>query len=403
MKILKKILIFLFIVLVAIQAPFVYRYFKFGQLKNKIIVTAKISREVPRPTNDQFTEYKGIIHAHTSLGGHSTGRFEELIDASNTNELDFVIMTEHYAPNFDTAALTLNGVYGKTLFVGGNEIDTGDADRFLMIPGSADSTGLAKVSTAGVIEKLHAENRLALVTYPEKFNSWNSNFDGIEVFSLHTAAKKMNPFIAFFDLIWSGFSYPELVFSSTFRRPNENLAKYDAAATNRKTSLFAGTDAHSNIGFHIFGDDAGHRSVNIKLDPYARTFAIVRVHALLEKNSPLSRESLIAAIKQGRYFTGFDSIGDTNGFMFTAENGAERKQMGDEATITNTSLKVFSPAAAHIVIFKNGVKYAEEFNVYELSAKPDSPGAYRVEIYQNALGTPFDEMPWIISNPIYVR
>ncbi len=403
MKLLKKILIFAFIVLVAIQAPFVYRRYLLGQLSNKISKTAKISQDTPRPKNENFTEYKGIIHAHTNLGGHSTGRFEELVKASNANGLDFVLMTEHYSPTFDTASLTLNGVYGKTLFIGGNEIDTADGDRFLMIPGSADAIGLAKMPTNAVIEKLHAENRLALVAYPETLKTDGGQFDGIEVFSLYTASKQLNLFVTFFDLIWSGRSYPEILFASNFRRPDANLAKFDATAATRKASLFAGTDAHSNVGFHIFGDDAGHKWLDLKLDRYETMFRIVRTHALLANDTPLTRESLLATVKQGRFFTGFDSIGDTDGFMFTAESGSERKQMGDEVSLATATLKVFSPAAAHIVVFKNGVKFAEEFNANELSAKPDSPGAYRVEVYQNALGPPFDNMPWIISNPIYVR
>ena len=404
MKLPKKILIFLFIVLIAIQAAFVYRRYKFGQLRVKVDEIAKSSQALPKPTNTNFNEFKGIIHAHTGLGGHSTGRFEELIDASNSNDLDFVVMTEHFSPQFDTSALTLNGVYGKTLFIGGNEIDTSDADRFLMIPGSAEAPGLAKMPTKLVMEKLHAENRLALVTYPERLNSWDANYDGVEVFNLHTAAKQVNPFVAFFDLLWSGSSYSELVFAANFRRPDENLTKYDAIAANRKVSLFAGTDAHSNIGFHIFGDDAGHKLIDLKLDRYATMFGIVRTHIQLAKDKSLTHDNLIDVVKQGRYFVGLDMIGDTSGFLFTAGSGVETKQMGDEVPLSSAAkLNVFSPASAHILIFKNGAKFAEEFGVTQLSAKPDSPGTYRVEVYQNALGAPFDSMPWIISNPIYVR
>jgi hypothetical protein len=35
--------------------------------------------------------------------------------------------------------------------------------------------------------------------------------------------------------------------------------------------------------------------------------------------------------------------------------------------------------------------------------EPQGPGEYRVEVYRELLGSPFDKMPWIISNPIYVR
>ena len=217
MKILKHILLVLLAVLLAVQVPFIYRRWKIGQVAEKIASTPRTEYADP-----QYKENKGVIHAHTSLGGHSTGSFDELIAAANSNDLDFVLMTEHYSDRYDTSALTLNGVYGKTLFVGGNEIDTADGDRFLMIPGSADAASFRNMPTNAVLEKLHAEDRLALITYPERFKSWDSQFDGDEVFSVHTAAKRANPFTALFDLIWSYPSYPELTLASYFRRPDEN-------------------------------------------------------------------------------------------------------------------------------------------------------------------------------------
>ena len=92
-KLLKRILLILLAVLLAIQVPFIYRRYKLGQLASKI---AELDRARTAPAaNSKFKEYKGIIHAHTNLGGHSTGSFEELIAAANANDLDFVIMTEH--------------------------------------------------------------------------------------------------------------------------------------------------------------------------------------------------------------------------------------------------------------------------------------------------------------------
>ena len=75
--------------------------------------------------------------------------------------------------------------------------------------------------------------------------------------------------------------------------------------------MFAGIDAHSNLGFHMFGDDAGGRVLNLKFDRYATIFRLFRIHVLLEKSKPLTRESLVAAMKDGRYYTGFDSLGES--------------------------------------------------------------------------------------------
>ena len=398
-KLVKKTLLLLLAVLIAIQVPFIYRRYEIGQLASKIAAAegTRITREDPK-----YKEYKGIIHAHTSLGGHSTGSFDELIAAANSNDLDFALMTEHWADEYDTSALTLNGVYGKTLFVGGNEIDTADGDRFLMIPGSAEAAGLRKISTNAVIQKLHSENRLALITYPEKFNSWDSAFDGDEVFSLHTNAVKMNPFTTLFDLIWSYPKYPALMMATYFRRPDDNLAKFDQIAAKRQISLFAGTDAHSNIGFHLFGDDAGHKIVNIKLDPYAVTFQLARIHVLIEKDKPLTRENLVNAIKTGHYFIGCDVLGNTSGFSFAAVSSTDRVVSGDE-TSQGAMLAVESPVAARFVLYKDGGVFNTSDVTRELTVAAAEPGVYRVEVYRDDLGPPFDKMPWIMSNPIYVR
>jgi len=394
----KRILLILLAVLIAVQAPFIYRRYKIGQLAAKIEELNRVSRENPPADDAKFKEYKGIIHAHTSLGGHSTGSFEELIAAANANDLDFVIMTEHWSDTIDTAALTLNGIYGKTLFIGGNEIDTADSDRFLMIPGSGDAAGLRRIPTAAVIDKLHAENRLALVTYPEKFKSWDANFDGIEVFSLHTNAKKMNPFTALFDGIWSFPAYPELMLASYFKRPDENLRRFDEVASRRNVSLLAGTDAHSNIGFHLFGDNAGNTVLNFKIDDYATIFRLARQHVLVEMDKPLTRETLIAALKEGQSFIGFDVLADSTGFRFGPVN-----KLPNGVSPNHGGFRVLSPLPARIVVYLDGRVFREEQDSTVLYLDTFEHGSFRVEVYLDQLGPPFDKMPWIVSNPIYVE
>ena len=135
-KIVKRIFLVLLVLFLLAQIPFIYRRYQTGKLAEKI---AQLDAQRTTFTDPNFKEYKGIIHAHTNIGGHSSGTFDELIAAANANDLDFVLMTEHVSDTVDTAALTLNGVYGKTLFVGGNEVETTDSDRFLLIPGGGEA------------------------------------------------------------------------------------------------------------------------------------------------------------------------------------------------------------------------------------------------------------------------
>jgi len=395
MKLCKKILIALACLILLIQIPFIYRRYELGRLSENIN-KLNSEREMP-PLTTKFNEYKGVIHVHTSLGGHSTGSFEELIPASQ--DLDFVLMTEHTSALFDTSAQTLKGRYGKTLFVNGQEVDTASGDRFLMIPGHADSFKDAQLQTEAFLEKYKAQDRLILVAYPEKLKSLQANFDGIEIFSLSTNAKKMNPFTFLFDALWSFSRYDRLLLSKYFRRPDLNLKLADELTKERKLTLFAGTDAHSNIGFHLLGDDAGNKIFYLKFDPYERIFSLMRNYVLIEKNKQLEEQTLLQSIKDGKLYICVDIWGDPTGFSFTA-NG--EKTMGDEILTTQTPVKlqVSSPLEGQIQIFRNGEKVFETFG-RKAEIQAVEKGAYRVEIYLSSLG--LTEMPWIISNPIYLR
>lgn len=402
MKLRNKILLVLLAVFLLAQIPFIYRRYQVGQLAGKI---SNLNAQRKDTVNSNFKDYKGVIHAHTSIGGHSTGRFEELIDGAKKNNLDFVVMTEHTTELYDTSALTLQGNVSGVLFVNGQETETADSDRFLLATGSPEAGQSGKIKTADFLQRIHSQNKLAFITYPEKFQTWDSAFDGIEVFSLHTNSKKMNPVYAFFDLLWSFYSYPELSIARYFQRPNENLKKFDEITQQRKSTVIAGNDAHSNIGFHLIGDDAGNKLINLKIDRYETIFRLVRQHVLLENDKPLTQENLLDALKKGHTYIGFDILSETGGFSFTAENGTESKIQGDEIALTHedVKLKVIAPQAARLVFFKNGEKIFESSESNEAEFQVNEAGVYRVEAYLDALGSPFDKTPWIISNPIYVK
>lgn len=400
MKLWKKILLILLAIFLLAQIPFVYNRYQFGRLHDRI---KELQANRIENQNPNFRDYKGIIHVHTAIGGHSTGSFDELVDGAAKNKLDFVVMTEHTTDLYDTSALTLKGRIGETLFVAGQEVET-STDRFLLMDGSPEAGKMNRVAASDFLNTIHRENKLAFITYPEKHRDWNSNFDGVEVFSLHTNAKKMPPVFVLFDALWSYYSYPELVLAKYFYRPNENLQKFDEVTQNRKSTLIAGTDAHSNIGFHLLGDDAGNKIINLKIDRYETIFRTMQNHVLLESNQPLTQENLLLALKNGRTFIGLDILSDTSGFFFSAENASESKTMGDEIVWKeNTNLKIAAPQIARIVVFKNGERFYEQKDTAQVVVPISEKGTYRAEVYLDSLGASFEKMPWIISNPIYVR
>ncbi len=286
-------------------------------------------------------------------------------------------MTEHTEAHFDTAAMTLNGMLGGVLFINGSEVSAANGDRTLKLP-----------------------EDLSIVAYPEEFKGWDTpGLNGVEVYNVFTNARRVNPVVAFFDVIWSQRAYPELIFANYFERPDESLKKWDQALARTKLTAVGGNDAHSNIGLSL-KDSSGKTLLGIQLDPYETSFRLVRLHALIEKNRPLDPPSLLSAVRAGHVFIGFDFLGDTSGFSFEAENGGERKIQGDEIALQpGTRLRVQTPVSSRIVMLKDGVVFLDESGINGKELAITERGVYRVEVYLSQLGP----MLWIISNPIYVR
>jgi len=402
MKPWKKLLLLLLILILLSQIPFAYRRYKLGSLN--VAIQQTNSQRVA--IQDDFVEYKGAMHVHSFLGGHSTGNFDEIIAAAKSNQLDFVVMTEHPSKNFSTAEMTLKGVHAGVLFINGNEVTTAQADRLLVIPGNGSAAETDQNSTQQVVTQAKDRNATVFVAYPEEFKSWDStDYDGVEVYNVYTNAREINPIIMFFDGLWSYRSYPDLLFAAFYKRPAESLRRWDSAIATRKQRLVAvaGNDAHANVGL-VLNDTSGDTLLGLKLDPYERSFRLVRVHVLIPNGSILDAETLRGALAAGHCFIGFDLFSDSSGFRFTGSSLNETRIQGDEITLEREiRLNVTAPISSRIVLRRDGNAIQTESGVTRKEFIVTERGSYRVELYLPQLPGSVSEKPWIISNPIYVK
>ena len=372
------ILLIIVLVLLLSQVPFVYRRFKLRRLDAAI---QQLNTQRTTGAQTGFVDYRGVVHVHSSLGGHSAGTFSEIISAAQANGLQFVVMTEHTEKDFDTASLTLKGMHGGVLFINGNEVSAENGDRLLVLP-----------------------EEISIVAYPEEFRNWETaGLDGVEIYNVFTNARRVNPVAAFFDVLWSQRAYPELIFALYLQRPDESLKKWDQALARTRLTAVGGNDAHSNIGVSL-KDSSGKTLLGIQLDPYATSFRLVRLHVLVEQNRPLDEASLLEAIRAGHCFVGFDFLGDPAGFAFEAQNQGEKKIQGDEISLrSETRLRVRTPVTSRIVVLKDGAVFLDESGINNKEIAVTERGVYRVEVHLPQLGGLVGQKPWIISNPIYVR
>ncbi len=402
MKRWQKLFLIVLVVIICSQIPFAYRRYRLGRLHDAI---QQINSERQPNPDDKFVEYKGVLHVHSFLGGHSAGNFEEIIVAAKQNQLDFVVMTEHTSANFNSAAMTLKDVRNGVLFVNGNEVSTPTKERLIIFPGDEHDNSAA-TSIADVLARTKQREAVAVVAYPEEFKSWDAvGYDGVEVYNLYTNSKKINPVVMLFDALWSYRSYPDLLFATFYARPANSLNQWDEAIrrTGKRLVATAGNDAHANVGLSL-NDASGKTVIGFKADPYERSFRLVRMHVLVPSGEPLNSADLLRALAAGHCFIGFDLFGDTTGFRFTAANGSEHKIQGDEIVAANgISLSVRVPVNARVVLLKDGRMFRDEKGIKEKDYAVTEQGNYRVEVYLPQLAGSAGNQPWIISNPIYVR
>lgn len=411
MKRWKKLLLVALVLILLTQLPFAYRRYRLGRLHEAI--EQLNSQRVVSAVSNGYTEYTGVVHVHSFLGGHSSGNFDEIIAGAKSNRLNFVVMTEHTSGNYNTAAMTLKGIYDGVLFVNGNELTLPNSDHLLLIPGFEKSNGPvidagdSHESALGTILKSgRGKDGLSFVAYPQEYRAWNTTYyEGVEVYNLFTNAREIKPLVMFFDALWSYRSYPDLLFANFYRRPVENLAKWDQAIVSSKKKIagIAGNDSHSNIGLTL-NDDSGKTLLGFKLDPYERSFRLVRVHVLVPTGQPLTQESLLEALGSGHSFVGFDIFCQSSGFSFSGTNGVDSKLQGDEISLNKgVKLAVNAPVPARFMLLKDGNVFADDSGLTAKDYTVTQPGAYRVEVYLPQLPSPVSDQPWIISNPIYVR
>ena len=400
MKRRRKIAVALLALLLLSQAPFAYRSYRLRRL-GAAVDELSAGRS---PTADEgLEEYAGVFHVHSLLGGHSTGTLEEIVRAAKAERLAFVVMTEHPQPRLDTSAATLRGFHEGVLFVGGSELVASDGGRLFVAPGVAAPEKNPPLQE--LVTRAKSEGRLAVVGYPEEARDRGlSGFDGVEIYNLYTNARRINYAAMLFDGLWSYWGRPELLFARFYERPAENLRRWDEynAKGAGRAYAYAGNDAHANVGWDLQDKD-GRKILDLKLDPYERSFRLVRTHVLLRKDEPLDEQSLLAALGRGSFFLSFDLFGDPSGFRFTADDGAV---MGGEVSLPpggEVRLKVSLPVRARTVFYRDGQAVQEVADATQASMAAGQKGVYRVEIYLDRLGSLLERRPWIISNPIFVR
>ena len=328
------------------------------------------------------TEVVGVAHVHTT---HSDGSLDiaGVVEEGRAAGLDFLMVTDHNT----LAAKPEEGYHGDLLLIVGTEIsmDSGHVLAFGFDPPAYRFPRRA----LDVLRDIHDLGGAAIAahpTSPRQGLEWSDpalpGAWGIEVLNGDTQWRAAGvP-----RMLLSGLLYPfnpQYALTQLMTRPAA-ARLWDELLARRHAPGIVGADAHT------------------RLPSYAAVFRVARNHVILD--APLSGDgardaaAVTDALARGRAFIGIDGIAPTDGFSFTAGRSGRSWTMGDTVA-PQPDLKLRAGGVAHPEAQYHLLKDGEvvESAAGGLDVKADRSGVYRVEVT-----LPGWNVPWIMSNPIYV-
>ena len=352
-------------------------------------VLSRLRRFAPRPTpqasdralDDGYHDVVGVIHIHTRYSD-GAGTYEEIARIANDQRLDYLIVTDHntLAPLADGK----QGWYGATLVLVGTEISTRDGHYLaLRVTSEIDRTK----PTQEIIDEVNRQGGLGFIAHPyykrRRWTDWGvTGITGIEAYNIaHDALDENSVRLA----LWTLAVPVEAFYQSIIDRPYDALRAWDEMILRHRRLVGIGaSDAHEV------------RVLGLAFAPYDVMFRLIRTHLLLPSET-LTEENLYEALSSGHAYFSVELSVEARGFMFTAtEEERVVGIMGDEVAWTPTlHLRARLPAAAQLTLYRNGQPVGEHIG-QAWDVPVTEPGAYRLEASRH-------DVPWIFSNPIYVR
>ena len=342
---------------------------------------AMAAGETPR-----YWESEGVYHVHTRF---SDGRrsADEVAAVGAKAGLDFVILTDHGAPN--EASLAAQGRKNGILLLAGCEISSNRGH--LAALGFAAPPRPFSQEAEMAAREVAALGGFTVIAHPYSKIHWSwgdwAGYSGIEIFNGDTTVKRR--------LVRTVLSLPVLLV-----RPEAALLRLLAPPTAESGKWDRLTATHPVYAY--FACDAHFA--------YGALFTLFHLHVLLDappaSDFEAARGQIFAALKAGRFYNAVEAAASARGFGFQAETEGGLLPMGSSAPPGDGPVRfvVRTPFAfAHETrLLRNGIEVARSDGP-ELVFQTAGAGVFRVEVFLRERSPLDPRVPWIVSNPIFLE
>lgn len=343
-------------------------------------------------------EIVGNLHMHTPYSD-GEGSHDEIAQAAERAGLDFVAVTDH-----NVWVDEIQGYHHNVLMLIGEEVHNPrrqpQANHCLIYGAEGEMYGYA-AEPQKLIELTHKRGGLAFIAHPFDYPlalahepgipwvDWEvGGYAGIEIWNYMSEFKTRlpNKLMA----VYYAF-HPEQAIRGPF--PESLKLWDDLLASGKHVVGFGGADAHATpLSMGPF---------KRVIFPYEYLFRCVNTHLMI--GAPLThkadrdKRTIYTALGLGHGWVGYDLIGSTKGFQFSAHSGSRQTEIGGEIRRAGAvNFEVRTPLPAAIRIIKAGKGIVGHGAGRTLKFTTAETGAYRAEAYRSGKG-------WIFSNPIYVQ
>ena len=362
---------------------------------------------LPASTSQTLTAL-GSFHIHTNRSDGS-GSPDDAAAAAARSGLNFIVLTDHGdgtrkpdAPRYRAGVLVIDAV----------ELST-QAGHYIAI-GLPHAPYPLRGEARDVVADVRRLGGFGIVAHPDsakpglQWHDWDAEFDGMEWLNADTEWRDEGSAHLARALVRYPFR-PVETLGSLLDRPDATLARWDAITQRRPVVALAGADAHARAGWMDDDVQGYRRGWFLRIPSYDasfRTFAMrVALDRPLANDAAADAANLIAALKRGAAYSAIEAMASPAALEFSASSGSHRITQGDlfnntAAALTFTA-RTNATTGGVIVLRKDG-RILTQNPLPALALETAGEGTYRVEVYLS--GGPGDPpIPWILSNPIYVR
>jgi len=340
----------------------------------------------PGPAADKDPlEVQGVYHLHSTYSD-GWASADSIARAARSTSLGFFVLTDHGNPNL--ASIAFEGWKDGVLALSGSELSVHRGH--LVALGFDKPPGPFSRNTETADRQVRSLGGFTVIAHPYSKTRWSwgdpAGYSGIEIMNGDTMFRgRILPSLLYFPAL---LIRPRLTLVKMLDDPSVSMKKWDALNKDQRFYSYFAADAHV---FHkLF-------------------FSFLRLHVLLE--TPLGRDfvqakrRILEALRNGHFYNAVEAAAPASGFRFWGEQDGRTIPMGGSADPNRPlTLQVRTPwsfAHSAALIHNGETLLTTEATSFRQVVR--APGFYRVEVRLTGRPSLGDRIPWIVSNPIFLR